>query len=286
MVPPKRMRRGEMAVTEVRLSKAELDAAPEAERINFVMLAQTANEMAMLRVLIIQALNGAKGPRPKLEAGLGMAFMLARLLAGRVHEAWDLVRKESIGKQFEANLLSIPAEGRAGIKADVEAATAVVQEYFGQAQPLLSRVRKKLAFHHDRSAVAGAYELAPDNFQLIDFHTGKRGTTFYGAADSLAAFAASHLIGSDDPIKGQHQLTQEAPWIGGEIETIIDGYIVAFCAKYLGLERFSVAPTIMQVSVGTEAKTAFFLDDRPLRRRASRRAGERGGTASDFSDTS
>ncbi|WP_409019284.1 hypothetical protein [Brevundimonas vesicularis] len=267
-----------MAVTEVRITKAELDAAPEAERIHFLMLAQTANEMAMLRVLIIQSLNGAKGQRPTIEAGLGMAFMLARLLSGRVHEAWDLVSKESIGQQFQVNLLAIPEPDREGIKADVDAANAEVRSYFGQAQPLLSRVRKKLAFHHDRSAMAGAYDLTPDNFQLMDFHSGKRGTTFYGAADRLAAFAASHLIGSADPIEGQHRLTQEAPRIGGEIETIIDGYIVAFCAKYLGLERFSAVSTTLRIPVGAEAKAVFFLDDRPLRYRVARQRADGPGS--------
>lgn len=261
-----RLKRGQLAINQVQITKAELDRAPEAERIHFIMLAQTANELAMLRVLIIQALQGAKGPLPKREAGLGMAFMLARLLAGRVHEAWGLASKASVFEQFTANALALPDDARADFTAEVATASAAVASYFAQPDPLIARVRKKLAFHHDRSSVVGAYNLTPDDFPLIDFHTGTRGSTFYGAADSLAAFAASHLMGSADPVAGQSQLIADAPRIGGEIETIIDGYVVTFCAKYLGLERFRSNPTVMTVPTGSEAKAVFFLDDRSMRR--------------------
>lgn len=262
----KHLKRGQLAVNEVRITKAELDCAPEAERIHFIMLAQTANELAMLRILIIQALQGAKGPLPKREAGLGMAFMLARLLAGRVHEAWGLVSKASVLEQFTANGLALPDDARADFKAEVAAASAEVASYFAQPNPLIARVRKKLAFHHDRSSVVGAYNLTPDDFPLIDFHTGTRGSTFYGAADSLAAFAASHLIGSADPVAGQNQLITDAPRIAGQIETIIDGYVVTFCAKYLGLERFRSSPRVMTVPTGSEAKAVFFLSHRSMHR--------------------
>lgn len=81
MTKTRRAKRGELRLTEVHIAKAELDAVPEAERIHFLMLAQTANELAMLRILTIQALNGAKGKRAVVETGLGIAFMLSRILA-------------------------------------------------------------------------------------------------------------------------------------------------------------------------------------------------------------
>ena len=223
----------------------------------------------MLRVLIIQALNGSKGPRAVRETGLGLAFMLARFLAGRIHEAWDLVRKASVAEAFAEHLQAIPVDDREDIAIEVAAARRAVQTYFDQPSPLLTKVRRKLAFHQDRSAVVGAYDLLPDDFNLIDFHTGVRGSTFYGAADTLAALAASHLMGSADPSEGQSRLVQDAPHIGGELETIIDGYLVAFYAKYLGLERFRGGHTILSgLPSGTSAKAVFFVDDRAMRHRS------------------
>lgn len=231
------------AYQEVRLTKAELDAVPEDDRVNFLMLAQIANDLSMLRVLIIQAINGADGPKIVRETNLGLAFMLARILAGRVHEAWDFVRKASLQEAFEQHVLAVPKPDREEMTRAVASARASLTEYFGQSRPLLTLVRRKLAFHHDRAAVVGAYALTPDSFQLSDFHTGVRGTTFYGAADSLTALAASHLIGSSDPVAGQRQLVAEAPHIAGQVEEMIDGYLVAFFAQHLGIERFASAPT-------------------------------------------
>lgn len=254
-----RLKRGELYVTGVRWTKAELETAPELERINYIMLGQTANELSMLRSMAIQSLNGAKGERAITETGLGMAFMLARLLAGRAVEAWGLVKKSSIGEQFAQNLAALDPSHADQVRAEVAAARKTVSEYFSKDRPLLAEVRKKLAFHHDAAAVRGAYALTPDEFELIDWHTGVRGSTFYGAADSLAAFAVSHLTGDEDPTSGHKRLIQEAPFIAGEIETIADGYLVAFSIRYFGRDRYNAAPQkLRNLPSIKQAKVQFF----------------------------
>ena len=135
---------------------------------------------------------------------------------------------------------------------------------------LLKKVRNKVAFHHDRATVVGAYALVPDDLELVDFHTGTRGSTFYGAADTIAALSVSHLIGSDDPAEGQKRLSHEATRMSGLLENIIDGYLVGFAARHLGIERFRVEPnvTLRGLTSGAQAKLTFYVDDRPLRRLA------------------
>lgn len=270
MTKTRRAKRGELRLTEVHIAKAELDAVPEAERIHFLMLAQTANELAMLRILTIQALNGAKGKRAVVETGLGIAFMLSRILAGRVHEAWDLLRKPSLIEVLEANMRAIPPADATEFLEEVGQAREAVIAYFADPTNLLKKVRNKVAFHHDRATVVGAYALVPDDLELVDFHTGTRGSTFYGAADTIAALSISHLIGSDDPAEGQKRLSHEATRMSGLLENIIDGYLVGFAARHLGIERFRVEPNVILrgLTSGAQAKLTFYVDDRPLRRLA------------------
>lgn len=269
MVKPVRLKRGQVAVTEVTYSKAELEALPEAERTNFFLLAQAANELSMLRVLVIQALNGAKGARAIQESNLGMAFMLARLLAGRIREAWRLIEKSSLIEQYDEMSEKLGLDFQSEVSPETYQARLRASQYFADPLNLIKRARDKVAFHQDPATVKGAFALLPPEFSLIDFHTGRRGTTFYGAADSLAAIAVSHITGSSDLGEGQSRLITETSSIGGDVETIIDGYLVAFCVNHFGIERFRVAPKIIGNRPSTEnSKIHYLMDDHGAVRRA------------------
>jgi hypothetical protein len=165
---------------------------------------------------------------------------------------------------------AIPPADAAEFLVEVTQARDAVIAYFDEPANLMKKVRNKVAFHHDRATVVGAYNLVPDDLDLVDFHTGTRGSTFYGVADTIAALSISHLIGSEDPAEGQRRLSHEATRLSGLLENIIDGYLVGFAARHIGLERFRVEPsvTLRGLASGAKAKLAFYVDDRPLRKLA------------------
>lgn len=277
MVLPVRTKRGEVAVLEVHFTKAEFSAVPEAQRKRYFVLAQLANELAMLRVLIIQALNGVRGPRVVVESGLGLAFMLSRLLAGRAHEAWhEHLRKSSFAAEVREMASENGLNFGAEVLPDFEEALTVCKTYFGDPENLATKVRKKLAFHNDQAALAKAFDLLPEDFSLVDFHTGKRGTTFYGTADSLAAVAVSGLIDSEDLAYGQRELANSVSKIAGDLETLIDAYIVAFTVKHFGTERWQAkAEIVRNRPTTTSAQVTFCLDDKGVAKLVAKQREER-----------
>lgn len=259
----RRPKRGEIAIREVPFSKADFEIIPEEDRALFFMAAQTANELAILRSLIMQALDAAKGDKLLQETGLGVAFFLARLLAGRVTEGWEnLFRSDGKDQQFQRLWEKLPGDvRREAMQNDVEEARKSLANAFDAPEPLLRRVRHKLAFHLDRPAIVGAFNIVPESMPLNDFHTGMRGTTFYGGADTIMALAASYLIGSENPSEGMDAVIQEASRLGGELSTIIDAYLVAFVVTYFGVERLRVPERIVRViPEGSRSKLRFYFD--------------------------
>lgn len=265
----RRPRRGEIGLREITFSKADFDAVPEDDRIFFFMAAQTANELAMLRAVIIQSLDSAHGPKALSETGLGLAFFFARILAGRVTEGWArLFSKKGKSDQFQSLWEKLPEDIRKDeMHADAAQAREDLAEYFAQEAPLLKRVRDKLAFHLDPPAIVGAFKLLPTDFQLTDFHTGRRGSTFYGGADTIMALAASHLIGSQSPSEGMNNVINDANRLGGQLETVIDAYLVAFVVHYFGITRLQVDEQLLRfMPEGTRTRVRFYFDDTAFRR--------------------
>lgn len=268
----RRLKRGEAGVREVSFTKRDYLAVPEDDRALFFMAAQTANELAMLRSIILQALDAANGDKVLGETGLAMAFFGARQLAGRITEGWEqLFKAEGKSQQFERLWDELPGDVRKeAMLADVAEARAALNDAFADEQSLLRRVRNKLAFHLDRPAIIGAFDILPDDFHLNDFHTGRRGSTFYGGADTIMAVAASHLLGTDDPTEGMNAVIREANRLGEALETVIDGYLVAFVIHYFGRERLDVEERVVKfMPEGTRTRLRFYFDQHRIRRAAS-----------------
>nr|WP_314187993.1 hypothetical protein [uncultured Brevundimonas sp.] len=268
------LKRGEVGIREVPFTKADFLGVPEEDRALFFMAAQTANELAMLRSIILQALDAAHGDKVLGETGLAMAFFGARQLAGTVTEGWEkLFRSEGKDQQFQKLWDQLPGDiQKEAMQTDVAEARGVLNEAFADDKSFLRRVRNKLAFHLDRPAIIGAFNLLPDDITLNDFHTGHRGSTFYGGADTIMAVAASHLLGSDDLAEGMNEVVEQANRVGGALETLIDAYLVAFVIHYFGRARLQVDERIVRfMAEGTRSRVRFYFDQSRIRRDTSRR---------------
>lgn len=259
----KRLKKGEVGIREVPFTKSDFIAVPQEDRVLFFMAAQTANELAMLRSMILQTLDSRPRDKALKETRLGLVFFFARQLAGRVTEGWEkLFRSEGKDQQFQRLWEKLPQSARnLAMKSEVEDARNLLKAAFDEEAPILRRVRNKLAFHFDKSVVAGAFDILPDDVPLNDFHTGRRGSTFYGGADTVMALAASHLIGSADPTHGMDRIVEEANRLGGALEIVIDAYLCAFVIHYFGEERLKVPERAVRFSrEGVRSQLCFYAD--------------------------
>src|SRR5258706_6390857 len=81
------------------LVREKFTAAPESERDLFLALGGIANELILLQKLIIWTPSGS-ATEPFLQAQITQSAVLFRLLAGKLHEAWQFLGKAFFGTQI------------------------------------------------------------------------------------------------------------------------------------------------------------------------------------------
>lgn len=238
----------QLAVRRFKVTKHDYQTIDPDERVLFFMLAQTSNEIGMLHAILMQALNGVRDhhPRPVRETSLGMALFMARLMTNRLCEGWTVISKVKTVKLFDQLWTDVPPNpANREIYGQAIEARDRLSVYFGQSDNLLTKVRNKLASHIDRATFSGAFDIAPTDLDMSDFHTGLVGTTFFGGADSLQAIAVSHLIGSQDSAEGNNQLLAQVSAIAEDLKTFIDGFSVAFIVSRFGASGLGGDPQIL-----------------------------------------
>lgn len=270
--PGEKLRKGQIKIWEARYTKADYAALEPTERQRYFSTAQLLNEIIMLRLITSQALAGPEGPRPVAETSLALAFFGARLLAGRITEAYNFISGGNFHRDHVAMLEKLRSDDPFKAKTHEHwNARQRLDTYFAQPNPLIRRIRNKLAAHLDPPAIAAAFELLPDDVEMHDFHSGLRGSTFFGGADTLAAVAASHLAGTTEPYSGMHQAISDASDLARDVIVVLESYLYCFIATRLGTRQLAEAKQVtISTASGAAARLRFYVDERRLDRESSR----------------
>jgi hypothetical protein len=125
-------------VYKAELTKARLEAMPEADRTALLLLGHASNEIGMLRKLLLVAMNGDV-PDNKIvdHVQAGQTLILLRMLLGKVHEAWLLfskrvqpLRKKYLPGAFSGSFFQI-ANKSAETRAEYSSSMALATISFG-----------------------------------------------------------------------------------------------------------------------------------------------------------
>lgn len=240
----RRLKRGEIEVFTLQLTKAELSAVPSQHLSFYLQLGQLVNEIAMLQSLLVRSINGMrKGPRPIQETSLAMMLFLTRALCGRIVEAHKAINAKENGHLLKELWDALPNNpDAADVRASAESGRTRLNKELGSNSSLMRLVRNKLAYHLDASVLMATFEKVPNDYQLADFHTGLRGTTFFGVADTVAAIAVAQLTAEDD--LGASVSTMAATVLRAvtDLQSFADGYLLAFYLAHVGEQRLFEAP--------------------------------------------
>lgn len=240
-----KLRRGELEVATLELHKDELTAIPATHLAFYLQVGQFMNEIAMLQSLLVRTINGMNtGPRPVQETNLAMVLFLTRSLCGRVYEAHKAINLPS-NRQILAELWDAPPATPQAleVRANAELGWTRLNKKLGPKSSLLRLVRNKLAYHLDESVLMKSFEAIPASYRLADFHTGIRGTTFFGVADTVVALAVGHLTSPDDVEAGVEQMASVALSSVLDLQDFGDGFLLAFYLAYIGEDRLEQAPS-------------------------------------------
>lgn len=186
-----------MAIDLIRvtLRKADLLRLPEAEQKLFLIAGHISNEIGLLERLLLGCLNY----EPKSEAGMWaspvQSLTVSKLLAGKLHEAWEAMRRYYFTGpcRLYSNLLPTAAKD----------AEHLLSKYFGKRNPI-SRVRHEAAFHYSCERPQEAIDQLTDAESLNIFIGEQSGNRLHHCCEVLVQeqlFPARQQIGLSNEFK-------------------------------------------------------------------------------------
>jgi hypothetical protein len=245
-----------MEVHRVVLNRAQLAAMPESERVLLLLLAHASNEINVLSKLILMVRKD-HSPSPIHDAvETGQAFILIRLLIGKLHEAWELFKSRAQSNRSIATTL-IP-----NLKPEAVAALEALNRRFGAGSPL-STIRNKVSFHYkDNENLTEASFLQLAQSEPLQFYlTNTTGNSFYHAAELITQLAAINLV-SAPPAAPHDSSSAEARAFTALCDEIkeVSGCITELFGELIAMLSENVVSQMVteQVPDGPELST-FFL---------------------------
>ncbi|GAA0456611.1 MULTISPECIES: hypothetical protein [Sphingomonas] len=216
-------------------SKADLEVVPEDERTFYLMATSVANDTQALNktlAIILQTVEDEH--RITNQGNSAFAFVILRMIAGRLNEAWKLVRKnrDMIASKYEAELSTNAQEGLRALIA-----------YFDHPKPgsLIWRVRDGAAFHHDEKHVAAAFDSLEPLDDLGDYLHEKVGNTLFYTTEIIQYETLKNLAGAPNLADAIKQLINDTRDQTTNFNEFIYGFALTFAERYLphALERLA-----------------------------------------------
>jgi hypothetical protein len=220
--PPQR---AVIEIYEIPFSKAQLDTAPEDERIFYLMAGQLANDLNFLTKLLMFAINPVDGPPVRARVNTSLAMFQVRLLAGRLHEGWKMMK----GKPFR----DIHRKYETELTAETRNNLAALRTYFGRNTNLIERIRNKIGFHSDVKLFTEGYKAFPPDESFVDYLAAARGHCLYSSSEIINVFAMTKLVPNVDWRRALDQIAGETTSIAYQVTDVILDFMKIFMTRYI-----------------------------------------------------
>jgi len=185
-----------MVVYTTDVAKEMLARIPDQERTFLLGIGHIANEVNVLQKLFYWASCSIGDHDLIRKAHTTQAITLAKVLAGKLSEAWVFLQKA-----FFASSLSKDWESK--LQPDALEALKKLKKYFGR-NNLVVNVRNRFAFHYSASDIAAGFALPPDGESWQVIMSESNANSLYYVADLVANYA---MLESISP--GRHQTAIE-----------------------------------------------------------------------------
>ena len=217
-----------MKIKRLNLPIAQLSLMPDAERTFLLMAGHIQNELVSLNKIFAWCLSN-KEPASRIESSVnGMqAFMIARLLAGKLNEGWQLVQrayfKTKVSRELSPHLHESTNESLAGLKA-----------YFNKKENIIFSVRNSFSFHYSQEEIARHWQEAASE-PNFDFYVGNEyGNTFHQASEIAVSLSLLKSIDSNSISSALEKFLVEVQHVAGLFNNFLSGVMLVLLERCFG----------------------------------------------------
>lgn len=237
-----------MVLNKILISREKLSSIPKSERLFFIEIGNLLNEMNTLQKVIFIAGKHTEEPLERRGRNL-QALFFVRILAGKLSEAWELLRRDFFGAK-----LSQEYETR--MDAEAKKSLETLKSYFSR-QNLIHRIRNDFAFHYSSPEdLQSQLDTVPTEevFELL--LAPEHGNCLYSMSDVILNFSllkAVHPdlnpVDPDDVSRAMDKVLGETFHVTRQFLDFLGECLVIIADRYLGLRSEPVEvrnPPVLQ----------------------------------------
>lgn len=215
-----------MKVYELQIPKSDLEKIPDPERNIFLLFGHVHDELAFLNKLLL-LVSDSDATGIEQHAMTTQAMIVGRLYCGKIHEAWEMVRKRYLKKNIAQTL--DPQLGKQG-----RDALAQLVDYFSDQKNLLSRIRNDFAFHYNIRHLPGSLSEFGDEYTFTLIASGSVANSLHRCSEEFITVGMLKSTGETDGQRAMDRIFDDIVSIGGTMVTFLGGVTAAILHARLG----------------------------------------------------
>ena len=214
---------------ELRYTKADLAAAPEAERMFYLLSTSLSNDIQILLRQYTIAVKQDHEDEAVRNGSSTVAMLNLRLLAGRFHEGWLLVND----RWSELQAIYEPLMSANGVKAlrDLEKHFTV-----SKTDNIVFMIRNKIGFHADYKFGKAMFEATPDDTPMTEYVGQAFGDTLYFGCEVTHYAALRRFTKEDDDLKAFGVIMDELRTLQGLFLAFVFAFVRVFAKRHLATQ--------------------------------------------------
>lgn len=183
------------------IGKAKFEKIPEPERTLIIGLGHIENEVNVLQKMLYWTSPSQHDPDVFKRAHSTQAVTVAKLLAGKLWEAWQFIQHAYFASRVSADYDNT-------LNKDGREALTNLKKYFSR-NNMVSLVRNKFAFHYSADQIRQGFSLPPDTDEWQVVLSKAAGNSLYYLSDLVANYAMLNCIDPKDHRKAMDHLLKE-----------------------------------------------------------------------------
>jgi len=215
-----------MQLRRVRLPRAALQQMPEAERAFLLLAGHMQNELNSLHKIFAWCLHG-QGQTSPLEslANSVQAQLYARLLAGKLLEAWNALDKAFFGARISQRIDPL-------LHPTARDALTKLKIYFGRSN-VIHRIRNSFAFHYAAEEFERHWVKVADNRNFEIIFGGTVGNNIDLASELVVNAAVLDSTSQQDGSAALQTFLDEVQSMAGYFTAFLEGAILVLLESAL-----------------------------------------------------
>ena len=197
-----------MEVRDIKMSKKQLQALPDSERVLVLQFGHVCNELSFLNKLLLTVSDDVTDEIERRVMS-AQSLIVIRLYIGKAFEGWRVVEEAYFKSQLSKTMDSaLPSKGRESLDR--------LKQYFGRSN-LMSIIRNNFSFHYLSTHIPETLAAIEDETELHFIASALSMNSLYSYSEDIATLGMLRLTDESDVRAALDKVVGDLAHVGGDM---------------------------------------------------------------------